>query len=353
MTPDQALAEAKQGAPRPIYLMVGEEHYLQAGALKALRAAVVREGVAGLNEDRWIAGDVEIDQVLSAARTLPMMAKRRVVVVQSIERWESSREGQGAAALDRLTEYAQAPATSTVLLLTAIKLDKRRRLYTLAQKEGWLVACDMLPPPELPRWIERAARERGNPLAQDVAELIAELSGPDLAQVVDALERVCLFAGSGRTVTEDMVSDCIVRVRPTVVWELVGAVGRRDAGAALAALDAVYDPQDRGLRLLGVLAWSARQLLHFESATRRGLAPPEAAKQAGAPPFKARELAAQIRQISRAELELWLESLAEVDLALKGGSKRPAKAVLEHAILKLCRSGAGSSNKRQAPARLA
>jgi DNA polymerase III subunit delta len=203
----------------------------------------------------------------------------------------------------------------------------------------------------LPRWIERAAKERGHALEPGVAEMIAELSGPELAQVVDAVERVCLYAGAGQAVSEEMVGECIVRVRPTAVWDLVGAVGRRDAGAALAALDAVYDPQDRGLRLLGVLAWSARQLLHFESATRRGLAPPEAAKAAGAPPFKARELAAQVRQIPRTELEHWLEALAEVDLALKGGSKRPPKAVLEHAILELCRTGAGRSGKRLAAPR--
>jgi DNA polymerase-3 subunit delta len=121
------------------------------------------------------------------------------------------------------------------------------------------------------------------------------------------------------------------------VWQLVDAVGRRDAGRALRALSEVYDPSDRGLRLVGVLAWSTRQLLKFESATRAGSRPPEAAKAAGVPPFKARELADQVRLLSREKLEGWLATLSEVDLALKGGTARPPRAVMEEAVLSLCR----------------
>jgi DNA polymerase-3 subunit delta len=90
--------------------------------------------------------------------------------------------------------------------------------------------------------------------------------------------------------------------------------------------------------LVGVLAWSARQLLRFESALRSGLPPPEAAKAAGAAPFKSRELSDQIRLFPRPDLERWLTTLASIDLALKGGSRRPAKAVLEAGILALCRA---------------
>ena len=125
-------------------------------------------------------------------------------------------------------------------------------------------------------------------------------------------------------------------VKPSSVWELVGAVGRRDLGAALAALGRIYDPKDRGLPILGTLAWSTRQLIKFHAATTRGLSPPEAAKYAGAPPFKAGELSSQVKHFSARELERWLLVLSEIDLSLKGGSKRPALAVLEASLVALC-----------------
>jgi DNA polymerase III subunit delta len=353
MTPEQAIAEARSRELRPVYLVVGEEHRLQSDVLAALRSAALEAGVPGLNDDQWVAGEVDVDQVLGAARTLPMLSKLRLVVVRSLERWEP-RDGAKSAKtkqepLDKLAEYVKAPVPSTLLVLLAGKLDKRRRLVTTAQKAGCLVACEPLARAELPGWIERRAAACSSRLAPGVADLVAELAGPDLAPVADAVERLCLYAGAGETVTEEHVAECLVRLRTASVWQLVDAVGRRDVARALATLHEVYDPEDRGIRLVGVLAWSARQLVKFESATRAGLAPEAAAQRAGAPPFKARELARQVQRIPKDELERWLETLAAVDLALKGGSKRPPKAVLEQAIVALCSSTAAGADARARP----
>lgn len=354
MTPEQALAEAASGALRPVYLVAGEEAFLAGAVVAALKAAALKGGVAGLNEEQFQAGEAEIDGVLAAARTLPMMAKRRFVMVRSIERWEPKAGAKAEGKLtdrdpfEKLLDYAKAPSASTVLVLFGGAVDKRRKLYTQAKADGFLVPCEQLARADLPRWIEQRVAGRGCKISPSVADLLAELTGPELSPIADAVERVCLYVGDGHEITEETLSTCVVRLRTASVWELVSAVGRRDAGAALSALADVYDPQDRGLRLLGVLAWSTRQLLRFDSAVRAGASPDQAAIRAGAPPFKARELSQQVKALSRAELERWPELLARLDLELKGGSRRPPQAILESAILRLCRS-AGTVQRRPAP----
>jgi len=354
VTPEQALAEAAKGELRPVYLVAGEEAYLASAVVNALKAATLKGGVTGLNEDQYQAGEADVDRVLADARTLPMMAKRRFVLVRGLERWEPKAGGksEGKASdkdpLEKLLDYAKAPSPSTVLVLLGAGVDKRRKLYTVARSDGFLVACETLARAELPAWIERRVAQRGGKISQGVADLLAELTGPDLAPVADAVERLCLYVGDGNEIGEDSVATCIVRLRTASVWELVSAVGRRDAGAALAALADVYDPQDRGLRLLGVLAWSTRQLLRFDSALRGGASPDQAAIRAGAPPFKAREMSQQVKALPRADLERWPELLARLDLELKGGTRRPPQAVLEAAILKLCRSAGGGARRRTA-----
>jgi DNA polymerase-3 subunit delta len=350
VTPDQALAEAARGELRPVYLVAGEEAYLASGVVAALKAACLKGGVPGLNEDQYQAGEVDIDRVLGDARTLPMMAKRRFVLVRGLERWEpkaGAREGKltDKDPFEKLLDYAKAASPSTVLLLLGAGVDKRRKLYTQAKADGYLVACEPLARGDLANWIERRVAERGCKINASVADLLAELTGPELSPVADAVERLCLYVGDGNEIVEDSVATCIVRLRAASVWELVGAVGRRDAGAALAALADVYDPQDRGLRLLGVLAWSTRQLLRFDSALRAGKSPDQAAIAAGAPPFKARDLNQQLKALPRADLERWPELLARLDLELKGGTRRPPQAVLESAILKLCRTS-GTTGRR-------
>ena len=354
MTPDQALAEAAKGELRPLYFVAGEEAHLASGVVAALKAACMKGGVPGLNEDQYQAGEADIDKVLAAARTSPMMAKRRFVLVRGLERWEpkAGAKSEGKATdkdpFEKLLDYAKAPSPSSVVVLLGGGVDKRRKLYTQARADGFLVACEPLSRADLPRWIEQRVAARGCKINQSVADLLAELTGPELSPVADAVERLCLYVGDGNEIVEDSVATCIVRLRAASVWELVAAVGRRDAGAALAALADVYDPQDRGLRLLGVLAWSTRQLLRFDSALRGGAAPEQAAIRAGAPPFKARELSQQVKALPRADLERWPELLARLDLELKGGTRRPPQAVLESAILKLCR-GSAAAVRRSTP----
>jgi DNA polymerase-3 subunit delta len=307
-------------------------------------------GMAAFNEEKLVAGEVAVDRVLSAARMVPMMAKRRLVVVRNLERWEArageaqdeSGEASATSPLDRLAEYAASPAPTTCLVLIAAKIDGRRKLMNTGRKGGFLVACEPLPRGALPGFVAREVGIRGHSISTEVADLLAEIAGPELASVADAIERLSLYVGAGQPITEDAIVASLVRLRQSTVWELVNAVGRRELGLALASLDDVYDARDRGLRLIGLLAWSLRQLIKFESAARSGASPEEAARRAGAPPFKARELAGQVRRLGAAELERWLLLLAEADLELKG-SKRPPRATLETTIMRMCRGPALAS----------
>lgn len=350
MTPAELERELVAEKIRPVYLITGEERVLADRAVARLRAAAV-DAAPDFNEERLTAGDAKVDRVLSAARMAPMMARRRVVIVRAVERWETGGDDGGderptreGTPLDRLADYASAPVETTCLILVAGKLDARRRLLTAAKKGGFLVSCDRLDDRALADFARRAVEERGGTISGRVADQLVQVAGPDLAYVVDAVERLTLFVGAGGEVTEDALSEIVVRVRETSVFKLITAVGKRDARRSLTLLGETYDPRDRGLRLVGLLARTVRELLRFEAAVREGAAPDQAAVAAGAPPFRSRELSSQIQELKPRELERWLLLLTEADLALKG-SKRPPLAVLETLILAMVRERPASVSR--------
>lgn len=345
LTPDDLYKRVANADLPAFVLVVGEEAHSRDLVVATLREATLAGGMAAMNEDTFVAGEASVDALLTAARTLPMFGKRRFVLAKHLERWETAKQAANDP-FERLLDYSKEPASSTVLVLVANKLDGRRRLVSEGKKRDYIVNCAPLPRAALPRWVETRVRERGATISRSVAELIVEVTGTELPALADAVERLVLYVGPGKEIDEPAVDTNLTKLSTATVWELVGAVGRRDVGAALRAVDAVFDPQDRGLPLLGVLAWSARQLLRFEAAIRSGCSPPEAAQRAGAPPFKARDLAEQTKLVTRVELERWLEMLARVDLALKGGSRRPPKAIIEQAVMTLARAaGAARSGK--------
>jgi DNA polymerase-3 subunit delta len=347
VTPDEAVAQARSGALLPLYLVIGEERMFRDQVVSELRAAALGGGVAAFNEDKFTAGDVSIDAVLNAARTVPMMANRRFVLLRGAEKWET---GEGASPFDTLADYAASPVPSTCLVVVSAKMDGRRKLAALGRKQGFVVACEPLDARSLPDWIARQCASRGHEVAHDVVDLLAALTGPDLSSVSDAVERLSLYVGPGSAIDEAAISACIARVRTSDTWALVDAVGARDLGRALSTLADAYDPRDRGLPLVGALAWSVRQLVRFQAATAMGVSQDEAARRAGVfQPYRARELAAKARRLRPGDGERWLLLLAEADAALKS-SRRAADSILEDMLTRLCkaetRSGRAASQSR-------
>ena len=354
MTPEDAIAEAVGGKLRPVYLVLGEERLLVDRVVTALREAAGKGGIVGFNEDKFTAGESKIESVLGAAKMIPMMAPRRFVMVRGLDRWEK-KEGDGDDApapsttpshkgkgkvelspLDELAEYAKDPPPTTVMVLVSIKLHGQRRLVTAAKKGGFLVSCEPLSREALPRWIENAAKDKGHRIPPDVADLLAEIAGPELGYVSDAVERLSLYVGGKNPITEDAVAAVVTRVRQSSVWALVDAVGRRNLATALAILSDVFDPRDGGLKLLGAVTWSVRQLMKFDSALRTGLDPRDAAMKAGMSPFKGSDTARTVKALSPGTLPAWLRLLAETDLALKS-SRRTAQAILETMLIEMCK----------------
>lgn len=347
MTPDEAIREARAGNLRPVYLVIGEEVVLQQGVVKALRAAAMKDGIEGLNEDLFTAGEGDLrdaaESPIGAARMMPMMARRRFVLVRGLERWEAKedkaaeketeKKGKVRAPLDDLADYAKEPADHCVMVLVAQKLHGQRRLVTLAKKSGFLVACEAVPPRELPRFIEARAKELGHVIDREAAGDLAAMVGPDLGTVFDALERLSLYVGPEGRITEGAIADVITRVRPATSWNLVDAIFQRRLGAALALVAELE--ADADLMVLGSIASSVRQAIKFDGLVQAGESVDAAAQKAGVQPWKVDALRAQLRRLEPGALHRWIDRIAETDRALKG-SKRPGTSVLETLVIDLC-----------------
>src|ERR1051325_11729959 len=91
-TPSAVRKQIAGGAADPVYLLVGEDD-VEKSALAAEFAELVDEGLRAFNVERihagdWTTGDRLADGVagiVAAARTLPMMVPRRVVIVLQVE----------------------------------------------------------------------------------------------------------------------------------------------------------------------------------------------------------------------------------------------------------------------------
>ena len=100
-TPSAVQAQIKSGTLDPIYVVLGEDEYEKAELATDFEQAI-EEDLRPFNIERFRGGDASLGVILDAARTLPMMAPRRLVVVLRAERaLEPKRETPASVAISR------------------------------------------------------------------------------------------------------------------------------------------------------------------------------------------------------------------------------------------------------------
>ncbi len=319
---------AAEGSLEPVYVLAGTERLLVERAVDAIRKAVDATGAPGFNTEIFDGKGLDAARAISAARTLPMMADKRLVLIRHVDAMTPTE--QNALAL-----YLEDPADSGCLVMTADKLDGRSKLAKAAKKKGVLVDAKPLRGRELREFIRAEAGARDHNIAPQAVETLLDAVGDDLSAIDDAMERLSLFVGAGQRIDAEAVMQCVTRIRVESIWSLVDAIGLKDRRKGVAAAQSLLDDREPPLRLLAMVARQLRIVARMREALSEGLRPQEAAKRAGAPPFKAADLTESARRFTADSLGEAFALIAETDRALKG-SKRPPDVILQDAVLELC-----------------
>jgi DNA polymerase-3 subunit delta len=308
--------------------LVGTERLLIERAVDAVRSAVDSMGAPGFNVEVFDGKGLDAARVISAARTLPMMADTRFVLLRHVDAMTPTEQ-------TNLAEYLDDPSDTTCFIVTAAKLDGRGKLAKAAKKKGYLVEAKPLRGRELREFIRAEATAREHNIAPQAIEALLYAVGDDLAAIDDAMERLSLFVGAGQRIDAEAVMACVTRIRVESIWSLVDAIGLKDRRKGIAAAQSLLDDREPPLRLLAMVARQLRIVARMREALSEGLRPQEAAKRAGAPPFKAGDLTESARRFTADSLGEAFALIAETDRALKS-SKRPPDVILQDAVLELC-----------------
>ncbi|MBX3251925.1 MAG: DNA polymerase III subunit delta [Myxococcales bacterium] len=325
----QAIEDARTGALRPVYLIVGTETLLIERAVDRLRRAVADGGIAGFNEDLFHGSTkVAAAKVVAAAETLPMMASKRFVLLRRVDLLDLDQQAV-------LAPYIAKASPTTVLVMTAEKVAGNTKLGRAAASAKAVFDAKPLKGPALREHVAQEARDRGHPISSGATEALLDAFADDLAALDDALERLSLFVGPGQRIDDAAIEACVSKLKVDSIWALVDAVSLRDARKATAAASSLLLDREPALRILAMLARQLRMVARVRDAIVSGMSDEDAARAAGAPPFKARELRAAAKRFTMTELTRAFSLIAETDLLLKG-SKIPDDVVLERAVLALC-----------------
>jgi len=159
--------------------------------------------------------------------------------------------------------------------------------------------------------------EQGLEAASGVEQAIGEYTGVHLRAVEDTVEKLALYTAGERRVEVEDVEQCVLAVREAVVFDLLDAIGERQAGKALGILESLSSQRSESLRLNAMLANQLRRLVRIRSHGRRLPSRDTVVSELGIHPFQAGKLLSQVRNFTMADLERALAASAEFNVQTK------------------------------------
>jgi len=251
------------GDTAPLYMLVGEDD-LEKSAVAGEFADIVDEGLRPFNVDRFYGADAKVDTLIDAARTLPMMAPRRIVIVLEAEKLlVPKRESQAAEAEQaRLEEFLQAVPSHATVVFVCGALDERRRVVKLLLKQAVVVDCGTIfDAADAEQWLKRRAAKEGANLEPAAVTALVERTGVDIGRLRAGLERVLLYTMGEATVTaRDVRQSVPAAPEAQVDFGIAKAIWRNDAADALRELGLALDAGGVPFMLMGQLRAAAEKL---------------------------------------------------------------------------------------------
>ena len=335
---ESLMARLTKGKTVPALLLLGKDGYLRDAFREQVIEGSIEAAARSWGVSRYSAEGGEFAGALAQARTVPMLARRQVVIVTEVEALEKMPEEKRQAEMQDLADYFADPAPFTVLILEAKELDQRTKFAKMLLEQALVLSAEL---PEDPRertrmaamLAARMAGDRDSAIEGDAAEALADLCNCDLRAMQSEIEKLATYAGAGRPIRRMDVEALVVSERKYSVWELADVLATRQRARAFRFLANILQQGEAAPALIGAMAWMYRKLIEAQQLSPH-TSPYQAAGQLGMRVATAEMAIQHARKIPRRRLVEGLRALYDADSTLKAGSTND-RAVMEFVVAQL------------------
>lgn len=299
-----------------LILLYGPESYFIEEGLKLIRDAVVDAGSRDFNLTQYQGRDIKPGEVVEQARTFPVFAERRLVIIKNVQ--EAS-----ADQLEGLLAYLEDPVPETVLLLTAEKIDARRKFYQILKKSGKAIEFKKIYENQLPSFVREQAKSLNVTLTGEGLKLFCKRVGTNLVEVQGELEKLAGYLGERDIADEKDVAAIVSDTRIESIFDLTDAIGEGDISSALHLMDRLLAEGQAPLMVLAMMTRHFRQMWKVRELVAQNVPQSEFPKRVGVSPYFLKGLMQQARRFDNQQYRLVFNQLLATDLALKSSGSEP------------------------------
>lgn len=320
--------DLQKGDLNPVYFLHGEEPYLISQGLDYIRKTIIDESMADFNLSTFYASDAEVEKVRDEVETLPMMSEKRLVFLKEVHDLKDKEWQQ-------LWSVIEKPVDSTVFVLSATKIDKRKKIFKELLDQACAVEFKRPFENQIPAWIKHIAKENNLEMSSAAIHRLHHLVGNNLSDIQSEILKISTYLGERNYVELEDVNAVVSRAKEENIFDLTNAIGEGNRVKALEHLVHLLDQGQSEVGIVSMVARHVRIMLTIKKGQQNGLQGQKLAQFAQVSPYFLDSYLKQTRHWSQKKIEDFILVLSETDKALKS-SPVSAHIWLENMILKIC-----------------
>lgn len=317
----------ERGEFSPVYLIIGTEAYIIQETLKRIEENALIADEAEFNYANFDLTETSIEVAIGEAESVPFWGDRKVVILQR-PTFLTSEKDKVDHQIKGFENYLNEPVPFTILVIVAgvDKLDARKKISKLVQKNA--VVIDATAPNEqsLLRWLSEKATALNMDYEPAAMQELMVLTNFQLSVAIQELEKISLFVNGG-LMTIQIVEDMVVRSLEQNVFQLTEKVVNKETGKALRIYQDLIKQKEEPIKILALLISQFRLMNQVKIMKKKGYSDPEMARTLKVHPYRAKLAAQSVRNIDLIHLQTALAALAKADFELKTGRGLPGQKV--------------------------
>lgn len=326
---------------KPAYLISGNDRPKVETALKRLRGRFEAEAV-----DVVSALEVPGAEVVDLCNSGSLLSDMRLVVVTEVDgrKKEENRPPTGgwkAADAEAIAAYLSSPSPGTTLALVGTEVKKDAVLAKLCAKHGDVLLYEVAKRGRV-AWVAERFRSAGVKAETDACALLVEYIGDtDLHGLACEIDKIATWA-QGEPVGVAEIEQLVAAVADVPSFALTDAWADRHQDRLLEVSETMFERSDKprretAPRLAATLGGHLSRMRQLKRLADDGVSSKDAAAALKMHPFHGDKVYKQAEGFSVDELEGATIRFAELDLAIKGGSRIAPDLELQRALIDVSR----------------
>jgi len=333
-TYQKVIQEIGTSEMKPIYYLFGEEEFYLDQLIDKF-SNVIQPHEKDFNFDLLYGQDINPAKALGAARSFPMMAEKRVLIIKNFLQIGKGAGSEGS--IQDFIPYIENPNPTCLLVLFDTGKPAGNTHLGKALSKSKNVSYhqfEALPDYLIPDWVISWTKSHHNKTIEpSAAQLLAQFVGNNLQLLSTEIDKVCTFLDTSETVSEAAVKKIIGSYREYTAIELKEALMKRNLEKALYISEQMlqHSKTDTGeiIRLVGFFNSVFTNIWQIQRLAEKGQAKNQIQSELGiASAWYFNKLWDDASNFRYSDMPRVFEALLDADRSIKGFTTLDSTSIL-------------------------